>query len=284
MLSTGVAVPSESCIIFFNEGRHAVVSANHHLSFWDLSTRTREWNFNWGKRISSMAMVSDEIVVIGSSRGLLAFVNYKKLERASFSLNPTPTVVKEWLSSRGLETPNKDAMGIRDLVVDCVLPGGLVRLCWVTFCGWQLSVTVDLAGKGSESAQIHHATQLIKCKNASGVPVQPPRRSWSLPVDNKVQVTSSETAMFWENVPTVTQILPGHDCRVAGLGDESRFVRSNRIPSLLYKFADHDSLSRVPLSNRRGPPTCLAVHPSHEWIVVGTQQNNFYAVNARCKV
>jgi hypothetical protein len=286
ILSPGVVAPSESCIVFLNEGRHAVVSANHNLSFWDLSTRARQWNFNWGKRISSMVIVSEEIVVIGSSRGLLAFVNYKKLERASFSLTPTPTVVKEWLSHRGLETPNKDAMGIRDLVVDCVGPGGqLVRLCWVTFCGWQLSVTVDLADKGCESARIHHATALIKCKNASGAPVQPPRRSWSVPVDNKMQVTSSETAMFWENVPSVTQILPGHDRRVAGLGDESsRFVRSNMKPSLLYKFADHDSLSRIPLSNKRGPPTCLAVHPSHEWIVVGTQQDNFYAVNSRCKV
>lgn len=288
-LATGVASPTETSLFFLDEGRKVLIAANQNLALWDLTRNKQLWSWKWNRRISSMAAASKDVVILGSNNGIMALVNHQRVQRTNFSLSPTPTILKEWVSYKGLDTPSGErCMGIRRLVVDCVWPhgDGLLHLNWVTFGGWHLSACVELSTVSTkyERPTIHHETAQVQCQNSAGEPVRPPRITWSLPVENKVQVTSTSDALFWEDVPAMTQILPGHDCRVAGMTEQSLYVRATGKPGLLCKFADHAPLSRIPLSKRKGSPTCLAVHPSHEWIVVGTKQDKFYVINSRPKV
>jgi hypothetical protein len=215
-------------------------------------------------------------------------MNLKVLQRTSFSLEKSPTIVKEWLSYRSLSTPGSIAMGIRDVRVEffstMMTKTDVLHLNWVTFCGWHMSAWVYTVEKNHCPAEIVHETDRVKCLKASGEPVkEPPVRSWSLPINHRVQVGATDTAMFWEDVPNVTQILPEHNPTILG-PRESRFVRSDGKPALLWTMMGQGgTVFRIPLSKRRGPHTAFAVHPSHEWVAVGTKENNIYAVNSRCK-
>ena len=276
------------------------------------------WKFQYKDIITSMELLTSETVVLGSCIGRLAILNWKKVTRAPFSFKPTPTLVEDWASyaasssQEPLDIPSPVAMGIRNIhvVVENTVPGKMVRyrLYWVTTSGWVLSSMVEALSSSAESkldsnpetrirrrkgCELHHSTKPIKWINIGGEAVSAPTRTWVVPT-NRIQADSTATALVWQKVEDdVTQIIPHHDQRVLSSASSVQQLRNTK-PKLHWMAIACSScaagtkrlpmLETIPISKRSGAPTSIAIHPSHEWIVVGTSHSGMYLVNARPKV
>ena len=278
-----------SDLVFVDKGKRLVLACNDVLCCW--STVGPEpslvWKFQW-KAVSSIVSLCNDMVVLGSKQGHLALLNWEKTHRTSFSLKPIPTIVDEWVSYRGLEVPNSAAMGIQHLRVERLIncPAstgnwGHCNLIWMTACGWLLSTTLQSLTTRTSRSQIIYATNPMQCLNSKGEVVQESKRSWSYNGGVTV-VDSTQTVFCWIKAEDVTKHIPHHDKYV--LDSQPRFVTQSGIkPTLTWKRAIDGRLQSIPLSKRKGSPTAIAVHPSHEWIVVGSAKG-LYAINGRCKI
>jgi hypothetical protein len=212
-----------------------------------------------------------------------------------------PTVVTEWNPLKILQVPSTNApcMGIRHLRVEGTLRpldgsaignGGYAtcRLVWITSCGWVLQAELESRGNGTlrKKSKVLFSTRPVHCINDRGEEVDLPAhlQTWSLPVAGKVVADSAQSALVWEKVVEVTRILPHHDKRVLD-SQQGQLVRSLDEKPGLHVMTTNNSrvVQTVRLSRKRtgGSPTAVAIHPSHEWMVVGTASNGFYALNTR---
>jgi hypothetical protein len=296
-------------LLFCGKGDRLVLCRNDLLHCWSIGVGVSRplllWKFRW-KAISSIAPLGHDVLVLGSKQGHLALLNWKKMQRAAFSLEPMPTLLDEWVSYTGLEVPASSyAMGIQHLRVendsDFSTDGehwGHCRLTWVTACGWVLSTTATSATTRMGRSRIHHSTKPIRCvkiaDEAAGKEgpnyqtVEEVKRSWSY--NGGVVVADSTTsALCWEKVPEVIKILPRHHDKRVLEHTGPRFVAgSDTKPTLMWMrtFGSNSNciVYNVPLSKRKGPATAIAIHPSNEWIIVGTAANGLYAINGRSHI
>ena len=289
ILTTGITAPTELSILFVgsnnhddeNDETHALVAANQQISCWDLrsssssnnnnSNRTtpkRKWSWSSNKNsryITSMAVVTNDVVVLGFSDGTLALLNWKLLQRPAFSTAPSPTLLQEWSTIiRG--SGSIRTAGIQNLHVDTgrqqqvgagSVPNfdtlqGLIHLDWVTRCGWHLTTCVDIqaaaaaaaaAGKHSKHRyyatppQVQYRTARVIYKHAStNQELKNPPITWSMPANHaKVKAAIADGSLLWEHVPQVTQILQDDNKYVLGSDGSSHFVRANDKPTLLWR-------------------------------------------------
>jgi hypothetical protein len=299
-------------LLFLQKGKRLVLCQNDLLYCWSIGVGARMplllWKFRW-KAISSIVPLGRDALVLGSKQGHLALLNWKKMQTAAFSLEPMPTLLNEWISYKGLEVPSSYAMGIQHLRVendsDISTNGdhwGHCRLIWGTACGWVLSTTITSATTRMGRSRIHYSTKPIRCVKIKGEAadeatdnkgqiyqtVEEAKRSWSY-TGGVVVADSTKSALCWEKVPEVIKILPRqHDKRV--LEDTGpRFVAgSDTKPTLMWMrtfgSSSNGVVYSVPLSKRKGPATAIAIHPSNEWIIVGTATNGLYAINCRSHI
>lgn len=279
-----------SDFVFVDGGDRMILSCDDVLCCWSIVGETPSliWKYRW-KPLSSMVSLCKDVLVLGSKHGHLALLNWKKTQRNAFSLKASPTILDEWISYRGLDVPSSSAMGIQHLrietLVDCQADSdnwGHCRLSWVTACGWALSTTLCSTTKRTGRSKINYATKPIQCLNFNREIVKESKRSWSY--NGGVVVSDGTKSVFcWSKAAEVTKVLPHHNKYV--LDSQARFeVQTDSKPTLLWKGTFDDRLFSIPLSKRKGPPTAIAVHPSHEWVIVGTRSNGLYAVNSRCKI
>lgn len=282
-LKTGVPAPTEFGIRFLDHGKHVLVSANQFISYWELDPNkaTRKWTFDARRRVTSLVPFNNWMAV-GTANGIIAVMDLHRLVKQPFSSQLAPTIVKEFNTVRNIQSPNSQHMGIRGLCADPVGLTGWIRLKWVTSCGWHLSSLLDCNTLHMEQVQVDHSMPRMQCEKAGGDLLPELSDSWSMPVKQKVLVEHTAKALFWEQVPTVTQILPGHDSRADG-DDVCRYVRSEK-PSLVWMNDNDNVVHTIPLSKSKGTVACFAVHPQLEWIVVGTQQDQLYVINSRAKM
>jgi hypothetical protein len=228
-------------------------------------------------RISCMASFGLDMIVMGSDRGHLTIVNWKKCtkERA-FSTEKRPTVLQEWMPY-GKQTEPKDgpveSMGVVNLRVeasssaDCTTSNNWreCRISWVTKCGWGLSVRIDSPTK-RRGCKVWHSSPKVQVRNADGEPVSLAKMAWSLPQE---PVSVDTNPVFcWTDVPAVTRVLPHHNKYV--VDSQPRIIRSEK-KALLWKDIVKDGPTHtIPLPKEwKILPRAIAVHPSHEWIVAG---------------
>jgi hypothetical protein len=295
-----------SDLLFVDKGDRLVVCRNDLLCCWSIvgARPSLLWKFRW-KTISSIVPLCHDVIVLGSRQGHMALLNWKKMQRAAFSLEPMPTLLDDWVSYKGLEVPSSyGAMGIQHLRVenysDFPTDGdkwGHCRLTWVTVCGWALSTTLSSPTTRIGKSQIHYLAKPIRCVKIRGEPadeadknasiyqtVKEAKRSWSY--NGGIAVAdSTKAALCWEKAPEVMKILPRHHDKRILEDTGPRFVAgSDTKPTLMWMRTFGSHVDSVPLSKRKGPATAVAIHPGNEWIVVGTAANGLYAINARSQV
>lgn len=284
---------SVSSILFLAEDTVAF-SAGDAVYCWSLpSTNSLNnpqllWRMQNAARISCMAPFGLNMVVLGSDRGQLTIVNWKKCtkERA-FSSEKRPTVLQEWMPY-GKQSQPKDgpveSMGVVKMRVEASSSAGckkstnwgMCRISWVTKCGWGLSVRIDSPTRRRD-CEVWHSSPKVEVRNADGEPVILAKMAWSLPQEPVSVDTNS--VFCWTDVPAVTRILPHHNKYVAD--SQPRIIRSEK-KALLWKDISKDGPTHtIPLPKEwRTLPRAIAVHPSHEWIVAGTS-SQLAVLNAR---
>ncbi len=285
-LKTSVVAPTEFSVEFAKETQ-VIVAANQFLSCYDIQSNraTRKWTCDLRRRVTSVVALNDQgLLAAGTINGIIGVLDCNRLSKQPFSSESTPTVLKEFNTLREIESsPGPQNMGIRGLSVDRLGPPGWFQLRWVTSCGWHLSAQLDGNRLKMAPICIHYTTARMQCQNAQGVLLPELPNAWSLPAYSKVCVGQLPQALFWENVPAVTQILPGHDSRSEG-DDVCRYVRSDTKRFLLWRNHDDCKVRRIPLSKSKGNPVCFAIHPHLEWILVATEQDQLYLINSRAKM
>jgi len=304
-----------------NKGRYLlVVGSGCNLFCFDAATRKKLWKLDWnGKRVTCLSPVhhhaaNHRLLLVGSACGHFCLVDYTRYELSSFATLASPKVLREWLSYQGLETPGTTHMGIQSMVLETVsAPNDATyaprrfRIRWITPSGWVLRSSVDISASTKTAAKQNHGASLcsveraeilfstapVRVLNDRGDRVIPNRRSWSLPVGTCTSHCTRDLLVF-EDVAGVTQILPHHDNRV--LVSQPRFVREPSRPKLRFIWTTPDdptiseaatsssALHSCTLSRRRGRPVAVAIHPSHEWIVVSTDKRGMYALSSRANV
>ena len=251
------------------------------------------------------------VVLLGSAHGHFALLDWKRMQRSSFSLKPSPTILTEWLSYKGLDTPGSHHMGIRHVRVETIssVPSShpcansmscwtRFRFTWTTSCGWVLSTTLDFSPAQTKAAKVYPAelwfqTNRIKCFNARGEPLASVAQGtcpWSLPPDTCAS-HGNRSLLTWSKVADVYQLLPHHDQRVLdATSGQPKTVRGMIRPGLWIlstlgigygrpqvAATRPARLERLALpSSRCGDPTACAIHPSNEWIVLGTASHGLF--------
>lgn len=296
------------CSIILASGCHVVC----YSRLWSSQkTPTLRWKLSWNKRVSSLATVHDgtstsnHLIAVGSTNGNIALMDWKRVQKASFARHYSPTIVAEWSTCRGISCPggnNNEWMGVHQLHVETghgqennegisKLSSsssnslGSCQFSWFTSCGWALSMTVDVSSyKTTDTSQVHYATNHVRFQNSNGDHLGEDKNTWSLPAE-RVKGTGTGSVLCWEKVANVTQVLArGRDDRV--LDDpQSRTIRSGSAPTLLWMPRSGGPVRTITLSKRSNfSLASIAVHPSHEWIVVGTETEGLRIYNARNKV
>lgn len=286
------------------------------LYCWSMKREvTLFWKWSWkrssGDVITSMESLTEDTVVLGTRTGLIAILDWKNVKRASFSYTVSPTLVDSWesyMNDQQISTPPARGMGIRKLTVAKeIFPGELVRykLVWLTTCGWVLSSMVEYSPRRNDSTssrirrmkrcfEVLFETDPITWKSATGDVVSDDvMKSWVMPTE-PIPSFASESVLIWNKFnDDVTRILPHHDQRVlAPLASTINEARgqpkiqwmSIGKPTCNTVRAKQVETRSIRLSTRAGLPTHLAVHPSHEWIVISTAENGMYLVHSTSKL
>jgi hypothetical protein len=300
----------DDCSIILASGCHAVC----YSRLWS-KTPTLRWKLSWGgMRISSLVTVNisttnnsnNNLIALGSTTGNIALVDWKRVQKASFARHFSPTLVGEWSTCRGIACPGNEWMGVYQLRLEtgqhgqensagtCILSSlsassssnslGRCQFSWYTACGWALSMTVEVPEyTTTDKSVVHYATNHVRFQNSNGDHLGDDKNTWSLPAV-RVKGNGTDSVLCWEKVANVTQVLArGRDDRV--LDGQSRTLRSVCAPTLLWVPRSGGPVRAILLSKRSNISLAsIAVHPSHEWIVVGTETEGLRIYNARNKV
>jgi hypothetical protein len=126
---SGLKLSKQSKLVFVESGRYALLTTESSLTcfqFEVLSTKQQQqsklvWSFKpWQQQtsnsITSLTLISTEIVLVGSSQGHMALINWKNMQRtSSFTNDQSPTLIDKWISYKGLSSIHDiptDMMGI----------------------------------------------------------------------------------------------------------------------------------------------------------------------------
>jgi hypothetical protein len=324
-LSEDSVLRHDSTVSFVDHQGHqcVLVSSGKSLFAWKIANNDDDeragiiidtwWKYQYKEYITAVTTtLAHDLVVLGSQTGRLAILNWKQLQRTSFSLHSIPTLLQDWLSYSGIESSvPRDGMGIRALHAVHVFNihaskqrQQISRLVWLTSNGWVFSVEIELSHplqevKESCHGAVHHldnacsiqrknkceilfSTQPVTYVDHNGKVPTSYKKEWVM-ARKPIPCVMDHRRLVWEKVnDDVTVVLPHPDQRVSG-STTSTMEQSNRAkPSLNWMSLESSILwkkgtttRRVPISSislgrRVGLPTCLAVHPNQEWIVIGT--------------
>jgi hypothetical protein len=321
----GLNLNKYSKFIVVESDRYALLTTETSITCYRYEINTsnqqyqpsRTWSFKpWQQQpshlITDISVISNEIVLVGSSHGSMALLNWKKMQRtSSFTNNLCPTIIDKWISYKGVssigDTP-PTMMGIRQLHATISFNNtGLLclNLSWVTSGGWVMTSSLHLEttiGKNQNQneltnnvkrnvAEVLFRTNSVRCYNNEGKQVDPTRGTWSLPLssDSLQSCKTLNGGYYTESVPDVSMILPNRDNRVAG-EQQIQFVRNSRHKPSIH-FVHHTTkndlnspfVSKIPLSRPLFGEglSSLSVHPSNEWIVIGSVNYGLIIHNAR---
>jgi hypothetical protein len=285
---------SVSSVVLVQEGKLLVVCLESSVFCVSVGTRRIVWEWsplNFGRVSCIEAVPRTNLVLVGSSSGYVSLLDYSVYHRQGFACSVSPAVLRTWISHSGCgPTPRGCDMGIRQIRFNNDLPFShgsdttfvSISFTWVTSCGWVMRSSIDAYSDQKPRTSILHSTAPVQLENSSGVPVPQTTTpcEWSLPVDSCVASAGTLSSLIWEGVPEVRRVLPNSDQRV--LDSKPRILRDTSNPRL-FLISDLGYPARVQtirLSQRKGRPLALSVHPSQEWIVVALS-NELCAISAR---
>lgn len=273
---------SITSILFAEEGRRLFVTVEDKMLCFDpLRPKNPLWTFTW-KRFSTIVSIAPDTLLAGSKNGYFGLINWKKLTRtSSFSRALSPTLSDQWLSYRGQDTPGSNHMAICQIIVDKFEENagshvywGRCSLTWATACGWVLEATLESPTQAPKSCRIVGSTPPKRVVDVMGAPTQMANASWSLPAGSCASA-GSRALVAWEDVAQVTQVLPSCDKRVLA---QHQTIRANDKPSIKIWWIASSRIQSASFSRKTGRPVSIAIHPSHEWIVVSTEHRGVLVV------
>jgi len=198
---------------------------------------------------------------------------------------------------------------------------GRFSIQWIIRCGWAMEVPLvaspSTSGTWTEykvsrgKTHVMHRTSRVQTKLASGEFVTTKQGNvWSLPT-NSVATDASGSFLCWQNVPSVTRVLPHHDHRV--LDDQPSLTR-DRSQSFLFNLhfksiygravealgakVMQNQASETPptttpqslpllsltLPKQQGHPKMILIDPAHqEWAIVATFTEKLYILSLRAQ-
>lgn len=264
---------SAACVIMWVNSEHLLCSCAGELVLLR-NHRTEVWRLPW-KPASCLAKLSPTKVIVGSTAGHVAILDWTRVRRDSFGQESRPTVILQWHAHRRVAMPPS---GIQHLVVDyCLQEPQLVRFEWITTGGWHLQATADLQEAKASSTTILATTPRVQYVTSDGRPIETENVEYSIP--SSMSAVHSARFVCRTSVPPTIRLLPHHDKRVLQVPDSKQMHSAGKkrvTPSLVVQRRRGIDISSVTLSKRRGTPTCLAIHPSGECIVVGTREHGAY--------
>lgn len=223
----------------------------------------------------------------------MALVDWKKVQRPAFSSRAIPTVLAQWASTRNLsrkEYPDyAGAMGILHLQNRPLLCGSenpayrSLHLSWHTPSGWILSAELDLLGLVLDRVTVVSGTSRVQVYNCRGESVvglsnHLPTNEWSLPISGSVVGGGGPESIVLVKVPAMRRTLPPHDPKILMTQQQQQnhmVEREQEPPRLIHFNRRSGHTEEICLSNSQRQPswsvTTLAMHPSQEWLVVGTK-------------
>lgn len=234
------------------------------------------WSWKSSEAVSCLSMVADNLLLLGCVDGSFVLLDWKKTSRKAFSSDKTPTIVSTWKTQSLLKSitgSSRDlggAFGVQSMKLETTVPTGQpaytigsCRITWITSGGWVLSM--DLTER---KVKVHNEPPAIKVLTSEGSVVAPTTKKYSSP---SVPVLAA-AGSIWQVVPRTTHVLPHHDKRVC----QQRVVkRSKQIQ--LGCIDDDGRVDKLTLKLR---PTSLTLHPSKEWLIIGTA-SKIIVLNAR---
>lgn len=250
-----------------------------------------QWSFTWKNNVvSSIAKLDAHRVVLGSQQGFLSVLNWKQSQKVAFATVARPVVQCTWFSRLDAPHPGILQMGIHHLMIEQMSEEpppttggqgpvfGNAKATWVTSCGWAMVCDIDLKeGKPVRKSTVLHRTNRVRCLNHRNEEVE--LGGWSLP-SQEVRMAGTEGFLCWERVPDVIRRLPDHDKFV--LDDHQSTVRTP--PSLRVMNRRSGQMHNVNLGKGKMTVTAVAMHSSHEWILLSTKEDGVRFYNARKKI
>ncbi len=286
--------------VVFLQNDHVVASIGKMMFCWKLSKKIQAasqlvWRFQPPSRVTAIAPLGSNLVVVGTSQGHLSILNWTIHNKEhSFSNERRPLVLQTWIPHTGLKEVKDDnrlQIGILKLriepgihtTLDAAAAGdehwGICRATWVTQGGWLLSTTME-SPTVRGGCFVHHATPKVTYQNTDGEVINTHRQAWSIPQE-PVGVHLSDYAVCLAEVPAVTNILSHHNKFV--LDSQPSIIRSRNRSVLIQSRHDRclNSIS-LPGSIKKIPQT-FAVHPTLEWIAVGDGEKLHILVGRDCR-
>ena len=247
-----------------------------------------KWSMTWkNNTISSLTRVTSDLVLLGSFEGNLSVVSSTKTQKVSFATVARPVVLHSWFTGNALRHPGSKHLGIHHLAVENEpiqdRAFGDIRATWVTTCGWTMSTLIDIRdGKPVGPSTVLHRTAPLVCKDHRNEHVDLGRKGgWSLPSQN-LCMTGTGEYLCWERVPGIVQILPDHDKFV--VENRPRRVVIPGQPTLHVMNRQTGQKDNLLLGKGSKQILAIAMHKSHEWVLVSTAEDGIRFHNARRKI
>lgn len=249
---------------------------------------SQKWSWTWKDNyVSSITRLDADRIVLGSLKGSVAVVDWKTTRRVAFATVAQPSILCSWFSGNGLRHPGVQQMGIHHLRVERESehgqqPFGDTRVTWVTSCGWAMAATINVQdGKAVKTATVLHTTTPIRCldhlREFMGMGG---KAGWSLP-SRELCIASTDKYLCWERVPDVVHIQADYNKFV--LNERSREVLK-KDPSLHVLDRGTGQKHKLLLGKGSKNVSAVAVHSSHEWILVATEEDGIRFYCSRRKV
>lgn len=148
----GAVINQSSSFEFVDEGQIALLSAGATVFCWRLpepgsSVGTRLsplWRYQHNEMIITMAVLSNQTVVLGGMGGSITILNWKKTQSNAFSSKPTPTIQGRLKFD---EVGKNSLFCTVQVMVTARLVGDFFRLTWLSLGGRLSTVNVCLEPK-----------------------------------------------------------------------------------------------------------------------------------------
>ena len=283
---------SKETQILFLPDENILVSCGSEIFCYNLTGATTRlcWQQSWEK-VTSTLLLGKNLIAIGSAKGNVMILDWTRVVQAPFATGYRPSIIMKWSSCAGNSVPTS-WVAVQSLYCDTSRTDvtlregkvwGDVRLRWVTSGGWLFSSVLRSSDDKPDRSKIVFSTTPLRYRTSESGLVQAKNGSWSLPT-SPVASANRGRLCVWESVSDSTMVLPRHDKYVLQ-DSHSTIIRTNEKPSLRWMWIGSDTHRNrdglLQLSRRRGRPTCLDIHPSHQWIVAGLRSYGLYIIHAR---
>ena len=246
------------------------------------------WQLRTAEPIRKIELLGERYLLLMSESEQVSIVDWTKTECTAMTSQVRPAVVHAFqplvLGARPQLRPNIIPYFHCSRIM-CDSDSSLFKCIWVSSYGWAFSTILDLEHPHQSDSTTLVCTQemrkvkseIQKVEKSDGttvrverlVPVGTMKGRWSLP-SGSVAAVGTGRHICIESIQESVLCVGAHDKYTIGHGPEVRSIGSKH--SFKLRAVHGGNVSNIILS--RGKPTCVAIHPRHEdMVLVGTLEH-----------